>query len=59
MKLGKIAQPVRVAVTGGAVSPSIDVTLTLIGKNRVLNRLEMALGYIRKRTQLDSEEGVT
>lgn len=59
MKLGKIAQPLRVAVTGGAVSPSIDITLTLIGKNRVLNRLEMALEYIHKRTQLDSGEGVT
>ena len=32
MKLGKVAQPLRVAVTGGAVSPSIDATLELLGK---------------------------
>ena len=41
--LGKIAQPLRVAVTGGSMSPSIDVTLTLLGKQRVLNRLEHIL----------------
>ena len=59
MKLGKIAQPLRVAVTGGAVSPSIDVTLELIGRERVLERLESALEYIRQRAQLDRGEGVT
>lgn len=39
LKLGKIAQPLRIAVTGGTVSPSIDITLQLIGKKRVLERL--------------------
>jgi len=39
MKLGKLAQPLRVAVTGGTVSPSIDITLELLGKARVLERL--------------------
>ena len=49
LKMGKIAQPLRVAITGGSVSPSIDVTLRLIGKKRVLARLDMALDYIRAR----------
>lgn len=43
LKLGKIAQPLRLAVTGGTVSPPIDLTLRLLGKERVLARLEKAL----------------
>jgi glutamyl-tRNA synthetase len=49
IKMGKIAQPLRVAITGGSISPSIDVTLRLIGKKRVLSRLNMALDYVRRR----------
>jgi glutamyl-tRNA synthetase len=41
--LGKIAQPVRVAVTGTAVSPPIDATLALLGRERTLARLDAAL----------------
>jgi glutamyl-tRNA synthetase len=41
--LGKVAQPVRVAVTGTAVSPPIDATLALLGRERSLARLEAAL----------------
>ncbi len=37
--LGKVAQPLRIAVTGGAISPPIDVTLALLGPARVLERL--------------------
>lgn len=43
LKLGKLAQPLRVAVTGGTVSPSIDITLQLIGKDRVLERLDRVI----------------
>jgi glutamyl-tRNA synthetase len=43
--LGKIAQPLRVAVTGGAVSPPIDATVALIGRERTLARLQRALSY--------------
>jgi glutamyl-tRNA synthetase len=39
MKLGKLAQPIRIAVTGGTVSPPIDITMQLIGRERVLERL--------------------
>jgi glutamyl-tRNA synthetase len=41
--LGKIAQPVRVAVTGTAVSPPIDATLELLGRERALARIDQAL----------------
>ena len=48
-KLGKIAQPLRVAASGGAVSPPIDVTVWLIGQSRVVERLSKALAYIHDR----------
>jgi glutamyl-tRNA synthetase len=41
--LGKVAQPLRVAVTGTAVSPPIDVTLALLGRERSLARIDAAL----------------
>jgi glutamyl-tRNA synthetase len=41
--LGKIAQPIRVAVSGTAVSPPIDQTLDLLGRERTLARLDSAL----------------
>lgn len=43
LKMGKIAQPVRVAVTGDTISPPIDVTLFLLGNKRVIERLDGAL----------------
>jgi glutamyl-tRNA synthetase len=41
--LGKVAQPLRVAVSGGTVSPPIDQTLALLGQARTLARLDAAL----------------
>ena len=46
---GKLGQPLRVAVTGGGVSPPIDTTLYLAGRARTLERLDVALGYIDAR----------
>lgn len=46
--LGKIAQPVRVAVTGTAVSPPIDATLYLLGRDRTLARLDAALAQAQR-----------
>jgi glutamyl-tRNA synthetase len=46
LKMGKVAQPLRVAVTGGTSSPSIDITLKLIGKEKVLQRIDQALARI-------------
>ncbi len=47
MPLGKLAQPVRVAVTGTAVSPPIFDTLEILGPARTLGRLAEALHYVR------------
>lgn len=49
IKLGKIGQPIRVAVTSGSVSPPIDVTLWLVGKERTIRRLENAIKLIEAR----------
>ena len=49
INMGKLGQPIRVAVTGGPVSPPIDVTVCLIGRERVLSRLDRALEFIASR----------
>jgi glutamyl-tRNA synthetase len=49
LKFGKIGQPLRVAVTGGPISPPIDITVELVGKLRTLARLDKALAYIDER----------
>ena len=45
-KLGNLAQPVRVAVTGKAESPGIFEVLEMLGKEKVLKRLEKAIKKI-------------
>ena len=47
--MGKLGQPIRVAVTGGSVSPPIDVTVWLIGQERVVQRLDNAIEMIEAR----------
>ena len=46
LKMAKLAQPLRVALTGNTVSPPIDVTIALIGRERVLSRVQRAIDYI-------------
>ena len=46
MKLGKLAQPVRVAVTGGTASPGIFEVLALLGRDTALARLGAARARI-------------
>ncbi|MCY4382743.1 MAG: glutamate--tRNA ligase [Nitrospinae bacterium] len=46
IKLGKLAQPVRVAITGGTISPGIFETISLLGKDRTILRLNTALAKI-------------
>ena len=53
LKLGKVAQPLRVAVSGGAVSPPIDLTLTLLGRERTLARITRAIGQIPSESEAD------
>jgi glutamyl-tRNA synthetase len=43
LKLGKLAQPVRVALTGGTVSPGIYDTLRVVGREKSLARLAQAV----------------
>ena len=42
ISLGKLAQPLRLAVSGGTVSPPIDATLAILGKHEVRSRLARA-----------------
>jgi glutamyl-tRNA synthetase len=54
INMGKLGQPIRVAVTGGPVSPPIDVIVWLIGQPRVLQRLDKAIDYIEDRGAANS-----
>ena len=45
--MGKVAQPLRVAICGSAVSPALDITLSVLGREKTLARIERAVNYIR------------
>jgi len=49
IKLGRIAQPLRVAVSGVAATPPIDTTIKLVGRRRTLERIQRALRWIAAR----------
>ena len=51
LKLGKIAQPVRVALTGKTASPGIFEIIEVLGKETVLARLKDAAGYIDRNSR--------
>ena len=46
LKLGKIAQPVRVALTGKTASPGLFEIMEILGKNQVIARLKQSIRYI-------------
>ncbi|HPE80118.1 MAG TPA: glutamate--tRNA ligase [Gammaproteobacteria bacterium] len=46
---GKVAMPLRVAVTGGAPSPDLDLTISLVGRDATLRRIDRAVSYIRSK----------
>ncbi len=46
LKFGKIAQPVRVALTGGTVSPGIFEMILALGKDKTADRIKRAVQYI-------------
>ena len=54
-KLGDLAQPVRVALTGGTVSPGIFEVLLLLGRTVSLSRLDHGI----KMVQEDPDQGAT
>jgi len=41
--MGKVAQPLRVAITGTQVSPDISQTVYLAGREQALKRIEVAI----------------
>ena len=45
---GKVALPLRVAVTGGMPSPELDLTLELVGREATLRRIQQALRYLQE-----------
>jgi glutamyl-tRNA synthetase len=47
LKLGKLAQPVRVALTGGTVSPGIFEVIEIMGKEKTIKRIDIAVGMIK------------
>jgi glutamyl-tRNA synthetase len=49
LKLGKVAQPLRVAISGAGVSPAIDITLSLLGREKTLSRMARAIDYIKEK----------
>ena len=44
--MGKVAQPIRVAVTGTTISPPLDATLELLGRERTLVAIEQVIDWI-------------
>jgi glutamyl-tRNA synthetase len=49
VSLGQLGQPIRVPVTGGSVSPPIDVMVALVGRERTRQRLDKAVELISAR----------
>lgn len=56
VKLGSLAQPVRVALTGGTVSPGIFETISAMGKDMTVKRLKDAVAYINERRPANAAE---
>ncbi|MBV1899537.1 glutamate--tRNA ligase [Cycloclasticus sp.] len=52
LKLGKVAQPLRVALSGTSVSPALDATLFLLGKEKCLKNIKRGINYIKNRILL-------
>jgi glutamyl-tRNA synthetase len=52
LKLGKIAQPVRVALTGRTASPGIFEVTAILGKDKVISRLQKAIRFIKASRKL-------
>jgi glutamyl-tRNA synthetase len=54
IKMGAVAQPLRVALVGRAASPGIGTTLRLVGRDRTLARIARALEYVDSRSDDDA-----
>ena len=59
IKIGELAQPLRIAITGTNISPSIDDTLHLLGQEKSLDRLKRAIEYIENHDSILTEINVS
>lgn len=50
LKIGKVAQPLRILMTGGTVSPPIDTTILMIGQEKAISRLDSMLEQVESRS---------
>lgn len=50
VKMGDLMQPLRVAVTGTNVSPGLYEVLALLGRDRVLKRIDRTLNMLKERS---------
>ena len=48
LKLGSIAQPVRIALTGGSASPGLFEVMAILGKSAVIQRIRRLIAWIRE-----------
>ena len=46
--MGKVAQPIRVAIAGNTISPPLDATLTLLGRERTLSAIQQAIIWVEQ-----------
>jgi glutamyl-tRNA synthetase len=58
VRLGKIAQPLRVALTGKTASPGLFEVMEVLGKETVLRRLTDAISHIKEKASADSRTDV-
>lgn len=49
IKMGKIAQPLRVSLTGRSASPGLFEVMEALGKDKVMTRLERGLSHINEK----------
>jgi len=56
VKLVKVAQPVRVALTGRSISPGLFEVIDILGKDRTAKRLQKAIAFIRARSGGEDED---
>ncbi|MDQ6968702.1 MAG: glutamate--tRNA ligase, partial [Mariprofundaceae bacterium] len=48
VNMGKLAQPIRILLSGGPVSPPIDVTLELLGLDETIKRIQVGMKALRQ-----------
>ena len=51
LKLGKIAQPIRLALTGKTISPGIFEVMEVLGKDETVKRLSTAILHIKRKKE--------